>query len=200
MHIGHQGDSGFFALTAMWLGMMTAMMAPVAWPWVAAFRTAVDSSFAASVTFAGGYVSAWLVYSVAAAAMQTALSRMAGVDAAAGLAGTAGAAALIGAGLYQFTPFKRACLTHCRSPFGYFLARWRNGPAGGFRLGLGHGLYCVGCCWALMATMLVVGVASVWWMAALTLAVFVEQVAPGGDRVRRPLGVALLVAGVARLL
>ena len=110
-----------------------------------------------------------------------------------------GAAILIGAGTFQFAPIKQACLTHCRNPITYFLTRWRNGPTGGFRLGLGHGLFCVGCCWALMALALIVGMTHVLWMVALTLAVFVEQVLPHGHRLRIPLGVALIAAGLLRL-
>ena len=184
----------------MWLGMMTVMMAPTAWPWVTAFRRAVDHSAIASASFWGGYLSAWLVYSAAAAAIQIGLQQAGALDPIAGLTGLLGAVVLTGAGLYQFAPIKRACLTHCRNPFSYFLTRWRNGPSGGFRLGFGHGLYCVGCCWALMATALAIGMANLWWMAILTVVVFIEQVVPGGDRMRAPLGIALVVAGAGRLI
>jgi predicted metal-binding membrane protein len=200
MHSAHPGDLGFAALTAMWLVMMTAMMAPAAWPWIGAFRSYVDRSIGATASFSGGYLSAWLMYALAAASIQIVLQRAAGLDPAAGLEGVAGAAVLVGAGLYQFAPLKRACLTHCRSPVSYFLARWRNRPPGGFRLGFGHGLYCVVCCWALMATTVAVGMTNLWWMLALAVVVFVEQAAPGGDRLRLPLGAALTTAGVWRFL
>ena len=111
---------------------------------------------------------------------------------------THSAIVFLAAGLYQFAPLKRACLTHCRSPIGFFLTRWRNGPAAGFRIGLEHGIHCLGCCWALMATALAVGVMNLWWMAALAAIALVEQVAPHGDTFRRPLGVALIAAGVWR--
>jgi predicted metal-binding membrane protein len=106
---------------------------------------------------------------------------------------------LIGAGLFQFTLLKRACLTHCRNPLSFLLARWNNGPIGGYRLGLSHGWFCVGCCWALMATTLVVGMSNLWWMLAVTAAVFVEQVVPRGHLLRVPLGVALVGAGLLAL-
>ena len=103
------------------------------------------------------------------------------------------------AGLYQFAPLKRACLTHCRTLLGFFLARWRNGPAGAVRMGLHHGIFCVGCCWALMATAFAVGVMNAWWMAALSAPALVEQIAPHGQVVRRSMGAAFLVAGISRL-
>jgi predicted metal-binding membrane protein len=104
------------------------------------------------------------------------------------------------AGVYQLTPLKRSCLTHCRNPIGYFLARWRSGPAGGFRMGLAHGVYCVGCCWALMAITLGIGMATVTWMIALAIVAFVEQVVPRGEMLRIPLGVALLAGAFSRLV
>jgi predicted metal-binding membrane protein len=110
-----------------------------------------------------------------------------------------GAVIFLVAGLYQFAPLKRACLTHCRTPLGYFLTRWRNGPMGAVRMGLHHGLFCVGCCWALMATAFAVGVMNAWWMAALSVLALVEQVAPRGQAVRRVLGAAFLVAGILGL-
>ena len=105
---------------------------------------------------------------------------------------------LFTAGAFQFAPLKRACLMHCRNPLTYFLTRWRDGAAGGFGMGFHHGLFCVACCWALMATTVAVGVMSLWWMAALAAIALVEQVAPHGDTFRRPLGVALIAAGVWR--
>jgi predicted metal-binding membrane protein len=196
----HAHDAtSLLSLTAAWLAMMTLMMAPTAWPWILAFRSYVDASNRATASFSGGYMSAWLLYSLAAAALQIALSRAGALDAAGRLAGIAGAAVLVAAGAYQFTPIKRACLTHCRNPFSYLLARWRSGPAGGFRLGFGHGLYCVGCCWALMATSLAVGLTNHWWMLAVAVVVFAEQVAPHGARLRLALGAALLTGGVLHL-
>ncbi|MEO8677693.1 MAG: DUF2182 domain-containing protein [Vicinamibacterales bacterium] len=191
MHV-HLAAPGFVALSGMWLVMMTLMMAPTVWPWVRAFHSfgaSADtpaSRTVATTTFLGGYVMAWLLYSAAAAGFQLQITVTAYV----------GAALLIGAGVFQFAPLKRACLTHCRSPFGYFLARWRNGPAGGFRMGFAHGVFCVGCCWALMATALAVGMTNLVWMGALTAAAFAEQTLPRGDRLRAPIGLALIAAGV----
>lgn len=192
------------SMAAMWMGMMTVMMAPVAWPWLAAVRGLVvpggstTARAVATLLFAGGYLSAWLAYAVAAATVQSWLQASGMLDAHGALPGTAGAVVLIGAGLFQITPVKRACLTHCRSPLSFLLNRWQNGPPSPYRIGLSHGLYCVTCCWALMLTMLAVGLTNVGWMAALTAAVFVEQVVRYGDRIRVPIGVALIVAGLLR--
>jgi predicted metal-binding membrane protein len=191
-HAAGMDAPGFFALSGIWFAMMALMMAPTVWPWVRAFhsfgaRSAdVSSRAAATAMFLAGYGMAWLSYSLAAAAIQRQITPTVGV----------GAGLLIGAGLFQFSRLKRACLTHCRSPFGYFLARWRNGPSGGFRIGFGHGVFCVGCCWAMMATALATGMMSLWWMGALTMTAFAEQTLPNGERLRAPIGLALVAAGL----
>jgi predicted metal-binding membrane protein len=201
---GHPSAAAFTSLATMWLGMMAVMMAPAVWPWIRAFERLTSRGdgrlrrIVSTLSFAGGYVAAWAAYAVAAALVHMVLLRAGAVDPVRGLAPLLGAGLLIVAGLFQFAPLKRACLTHCRNPVSYFLSQWRHGPMGGFRLGLGHGLFCVGCCWALMATALAVAVMNLWWMAALTAAVFVEQVAPRGEWIRAPLGIALIAAGLLR--
>jgi predicted metal-binding membrane protein len=148
-------------------------------------------------SFNGG---AWLLYSVLAAIVQIILAQQIGLDAGRGLPSTAAGLALIGAGVVQFTALKRACLTHCRSPFSYLLARWRNGPTHAWRIGFGHGVFCVGCCWALMGSTLAVGMANLWWMLAITGATLLEQVTPRGELVRIGVGLALLATGSVYLL
>ncbi len=106
---------------------------------------------------------------------------------------------LVGAGLYQVTPAKAACLEHCRTPMSYFLSRWRNGPGGAFRMGLSHGAFCVGCCWALMLTGFALGVMNLAWMAVLTVVIAVETFAPRGERIGRLAGAALVVWGLILL-
>jgi predicted metal-binding membrane protein len=205
MHAHAAASAGFVPVALMWVGMMTAMMTPTVWPWIRVFAdlgTRADRGFARArvvAGFAGGYFSAWTLYAMAAALLQILAGRVGLLDPVRGLTPGLGAAVLLVAGAYQFAPLKRACLIHCRSPFGYFLSRWPSGPIGGFRMGFGHGLFCVGCCWALMATVFAVGVMNVWWMAALAAAAFVEQVVPFGDRLRVPLGLTLVVVGLARL-
>jgi predicted metal-binding membrane protein len=191
---------GFWPLTVMWFGMMAAMMAPTVWPWVRSFHqlSASDngSATAETVRFVGGYFIVWLGYSIAAAFVQTALERAGALNQPSG--GSVGAAVFAVAGLYQFAPLKRACLTHCRTPLGHFLTQWRNRARDAFRMGLNHGLHCVGCCWALMATAIAVGTMSLAWMVLLAGIVLIEQVAPYGHTLRRPLGIAFLAAGVWR--
>ena len=188
----------------MWFVMMSAMMAPTVWPWVSAFHkmsspatstpmvsTPVVSGFSRTAVFVSGYAAAWLLYSLAAASIQLLLPHQ--------LPSALTASILFIAGAFQFAPIKRACLTHCRNPLTYFLTRWRDGRSGGFRMGFGHGLFCVACCWALMATTLAVGVMSLWWMAALAVVTFAEQVSAWGDRVRISVGVALIGASLYRM-
>ena len=194
----------FWPLALMWFGMMAAMMAPTAWPWVRAFHrfgsTERSGRTGAAAWFASGYLLAWLGYAIGAALLQRALQGMALVQPSGDVAvPPVGGAIFLIAGLYQFAPLKRACLAHCRTPLGYFLTRWHDGPMGPFRMGLHHGLFCVGCCWALMATAFAVGVMNAWWMAALSVLALIEQVAPQGPVLRRVLGVAFLAAGVWRL-
>lgn len=203
-HAHTAGPVAFWPLTMMWFGMMAVMMAPTVWPWVRAFHCFAGdraSSVVAAAQFAAGYLFAWLGYSMAAALAQRALATIGAWDpASAGMPARIGAAVFVAAGLYQFAPLKRACLTHCRSPLSYFLTRWRDGPASGFRMGVHHGLYCVGCCWAVMATTLAVGVMNVGWMAVLAGFTLVEQIAPHGYALRRPVGIALLASGLWRLI
>jgi predicted metal-binding membrane protein len=179
--------------------MMALMMAPTAWPWMAAFRRVVDRSAMATAAFAAGYLSAWLAYAAAAGVAQAGLVRVDVLDGSSAARPWLAAAILVGAGVYQLVPLKRACLTHCRNPISYLLQRWHDAPRSGFRLGFGHGVYCVGCCWALMATMLAVGMTHVWWMGALAAATFIEQVVPHGHRARVPLGLALVAGGLWHL-
>jgi predicted metal-binding membrane protein len=102
---------------------------------------------------------------------------------------------LIAAGRYQFTPLKRACLKHCRSPLHFLGHHWRKGTRGAVRMGIEHGLFCVGCCWVLMALLFVGGVMNLLWVAAIMVFVLLEKVAPYGDVIGRIAGAALLVAG-----
>lgn len=193
-------DVAFWLLALMWFGMMAAMMAPTAWPWVRAFHrfsgAERGAAVSATVQFACGYLLAWLGYAIGAALLQRALQPTALMQPSGDIVvPRMGALIFLAAGLYQFAPLKRACLTHCRTPLGYFLTRWRNGPTCAFRMGLHHGFFCVGCCWALMATAFAVGVMNVWWMVALGVMALAEQVTPQGQMLRRALGGAFVIAG-----
>ena len=104
------------------------------------------------------------------------------------------------AGLYQLTPLKTACLEKCRSPLSFLMRLWRPGLVGAARLGLTHGLYCLGCCAMLMALLFVFGVMNLAWVACLAVVVLIEKITPGGQRIGWLAGVALLAVGVAMVL
>jgi predicted metal-binding membrane protein len=105
-------------------------------------------------------------------------------------------ALLIAAGVYQLTPLKRACLTHCQTPLGFLMTHWRDGAGGAFEMGRRHGIYCVGCCWALMGVLFAVGVMNLAWVGVLTLFILLEKLGDGGARVSRIGGVLLVGLGV----
>lgn len=199
-------DPSLPTVIVMWWVMMIAMMTPSAAPLVMLYRRVLrhhgaDGSGAAftSVSLLAGYLTAWLAFSIGAALLQV-LLQPAGLISAMMLwskSAVLSAAVLALAGLYQFSPLKRACLRQCRAPAGFLVAHWRPGVVGGFLLGARHGMYCVGCCWLLMALLFVGGVMNVVWIAALSLFVFAEKILPGGDLVGRVLGVVLIAwAGV----
>jgi predicted metal-binding membrane protein len=186
----------------MWTAMMVAMMLPSALPTILIFNRAarndseVRSPSQRMFLFAAGYVAAWSGFSVGATLAQWGLAEAAllspmMVSASPWLGG----AILIGAGIYQWTPLKYACLRHCRSPLAFLAQHWRPGMRGALRLGLHHGLYCVGCCWALMLMLFVGGVMSLFRIGAITAFVLLEKLAPYGVQGGRLSGLALMLAG-----
>lgn len=187
---------------AMWWLMMVAMMIPSAAPAVLLYGALYKERGAlGTLEFLAGYLTMWGAFSFAATLVQ-------GLMAASGLmsamymnvASTCLAAAvLIGAGFYQLTPVKAACLDHCRGPADALTRHRRTGRAAAFRMGVIHGRYCLGCCWALMALLFVGGVMNIWWIAAITIYVAVEKLTPGGKTVSRAMAGILVVAGVAIL-
>ena len=196
-----------FAVFAMWGGMMVAMMLPSAAPMILTFDSAErrnapsGQATSRSPVFAGAYLLVWFAFSALAAGTQWALQ--AGgmltpmiVSKSEGL--TAGL--LVLAGLYQLTPLKQACLRHCRTPLGFLMAEWRDGMRGALVMGLKHGLYCAGCCWALMLLLFVAGVMNPVWIVFLTLAVALEKWPRLPGWLTWAYGAALLVAGAAILL
>ena len=192
-----------FAAFIMWSVMMVAMMLPTALPAATMFgnlarRRADHTGKAAPVgVFAAGYIAAWIGYSVVLAAGQVALVQAALLTPMLQSASIAlSAVILLAAGAFQFTAFKDACLSKCRTPLAFFLAEWRDGKAGALVLGLKHGSYCVGCCWALMTVMFVVGAMNLLWMGALTLFVLGEKLAPARWRLGQVAGGALMLWGL----
>ena len=196
------------AALAAWLGMTGLMMAPVVLPWLRSlWRLAPGRRATAApraripllASFAAGYAAAWAGFSAAAAGLHVSLAAL-DVPVPFGLDAPAHAAtALVLAGGFQFTPFKHACLSRCRSPAGYLLNHWRGGAVGHLRMGLGHGLDCVGCCWALMALALAVGMMDLVWMGLLMAVMVAETTLPFGARITRPVGAALIIGGLTLL-
>lgn len=192
--------------TLMWAVMMAAMMLPSATPMVLMFvtvnrRRAVEGRpLVRTGLFVLGYVVVWVGFSAAAAGAQWALHAAAMLsDAMAATSPFVGGTLLVAAGLFQWTPLKTTCLTHCRSPLSFLMTCWREGARGALVMGLRHGAYCVGCCWVLMALLFVAGVMNLLWVAALAAFVLIEKLMPGGDRLARLAGVVLVAAGVAVL-
>jgi len=197
--------SGDFLYTfAMWAVMMAGMMAPSAAPvfllYAKTRASRGEGMTSPSVLLFGlGYLAVWTGFSLCAALAQWALHQAALLSPAMQVASPRIAGAiLIAAGAYQLTPWKQKCLTHCRSPLGFLMTGWKDGLAGAFQMGFSHGLFCLGCCWALMGILFAVGVMNLVWVAVLTAVVLLEKVGPAGVMAARVAGAALVVFGVLR--
>ncbi len=194
----------FGYMFAMWVVMMIGMMTPSVAPMILIYarvgrQARMDGKpFAATAWFAGGYLLAWTTFSLAATSAQWALERATLLTPMmVSASNILGGVVLIVAGLYQWTPLKEACLFHCQAPLTFILGHggFRSDPTGALTLGLRHGLYCIGCCWALMALLFVGGVMNLFWIAALALLVLLEKVIPSGRIIARLAGVAFMAAG-----
>lgn len=189
-------------LWAMWAVMMTAMMLPSAAPlillYAGALRTRAEANAGRQLYAMGaGYVLVWALFSIGATVLQRVLSSTLVLTPMMEPATPVAAAAVLAiAGIYQLTPLKAACLRVCRSPLSYLLQHWRSGAGGAFRLGVDHGGYCLGCCWALMLLLFAGGVMNLVVIVALTAWVLVEKFAPFGEQTARASGVALLALAV----
>jgi predicted metal-binding membrane protein len=185
----------------MWTVMMVGMMLPAVAPMmllVAGMNRGRERHRSPHVVvpFSAGYLLVWTVFSAGAAVAQWALHQAAFLSPAMTVSGERlSGALLIAAGVYQLTPLKGACLTHCRSPLGFLLSHWQDGAVGGLRMGVTHGIYCLGCCWALMCVLFVVGVMNLVWVAVLTIVVIVEKMGPAGAFIARVGGAGLIAAG-----
>ena len=183
---------------AAWTVMMAAMMLPSAMPMIvlyAATQRNVPSTAARAAavgSFAATYLALWAaggvpIYLASLGLMAVASTTLAYV--------TAGV--LIAAGLFQFSALKHVCLRHCRSPFGFLMGHWRAGWRGGLAMGWAHAWYCLGCCWALMVVLVVAGAMGLPWVLLIACIVAAEKLLPGGERIARATGVALVLLGVA---
>ena len=195
--------STLLPLFLMWAEMMVAMMLPSAAPVILTFamvnrkRLAQQQPFVPTFVFVLGYLAIWTAFGLMAAVAQWALHsltllspRM--VSTSPWLAG----GLLIAAGLFQWTPWKGACLRHCRSPLSFLMTDWREGERGAFMMGLQHGAFCTGCCWVLMALLFVAGVMNIWWVGIISVFVLLEKVAPKGLWIGKIAGVLLTGWGV----
>jgi predicted metal-binding membrane protein len=186
-----------------WLLMIAAMMLPTTLPLLDIFRRITASRRDAGALMArvvSGYAVAWLAFGLLAHGLDSGLHILAGkFDWLVVRGGLVGAIILIAAGAFQFSALKYRCLERCRTPFAFINERWhgRRPPREAFRIGLEHGVFCVGCCWALMLVMFVVGMGSLGWMLLLAAAMAAEKNLPWGRRLRTPLGVGLIAWGGA---
>jgi predicted metal-binding membrane protein len=203
---GAWGASAVAVVALMWGAMTLAMMLPSAGPMVLTYAEIADTAarkgehVVSPFVIAAGYTAVWFGFAAAATLAQFVLTRAALIDPSmASASGLFSGAIFIGAGIYQFSALKHACLTQCQHPFPFFFANCATTPRGVFRLGLKQGLYCLGCCWAMMLVMFAVGVMNVIWMAALGMVMTIEKIG-SGRRFTHAVGMVLIAVGAAFVL
>lgn len=186
------GPTDFVLNFAFWWAMMPGMMLPSAAPMILTFATINRRKreraepYVPTAVFTAGYLLAWGLFGVAATIADWGLERAALMSPASQTLGPVLAASVLAAaGLYQLTPLKNACLSHCRSPLDFALNHWRDGITGALRMGLEHGFYCLGCCWCLMALLFAAGIMSLPWMAVIAAFVLIEKLSPAGRWISR---------------
>ncbi len=199
----HQaGSTGVLLVALMWGAMTLAMMLPSAAPMIFTYAEIADTAarkgerIVSPFVLAAGYTIVWLGFAAMATLIQLELARLMVLNV--GMASASelfSGAIFIGAGVYQFSALKHACLRQCQNPFPFFLANWATASRGVFRLGVKQGLYCVGCCWAMMLVMFAVGVMNVLWMAALGIVMTLEKIGTS-KKLTHAVGVVLIVVGV----
>ncbi len=201
-NIGTWGLMDLLVVFVMWAVMMVAMMVPSATPMLLTFATVARSrraqgrAFVPVWVFLGGYLVLWMAFSLASTLAQWGLHSLALISLMmVGTSPVLGSVLLVAAGIYQWTPFKQACLRHCRTPLQFLLTYWQDGTAGAFLMGVRHGAYCLGCCWLLMAILFAVGVMNLAWIATLSVFVLLEKIIPKGLWVAKVAGLALIGFG-----
>lgn len=206
MHAGLTMGLGAPLFLLFWTVMMAAMMFPAAAPMIAVFirvqaeRGRRGQTFVPTWLFVGGYLLIWVAAGVIAFVGATLADALAArsmwlMDNGARI----GAGLLVLAGLYQLSPLKRRCLSHCRTPLQFIMTSWHDGRLGALRMGLDHGVTCLGCCWLLFVILFPLGIMNLAAMAAITLVVFAEKALPRGERVAQLAALALLAFGLAAL-
>ncbi len=200
---GQWTGTHLLSMLSMWTVMMIGMMTPSAAPMILIYtqvarNSAVRQPFASALWFAAGYLLAWAGFSLLATSTQWALEQAALLTPMmASRNHVFGGLVLITAGLYQWLPMKYSCLTQCRAPLSFVMSHggFQARASGSVRLGLQHGLYCIGCCWALMALLFVGGVMNLLWIAALMSFVLLEKLLPGWRYFARVSGLLAVAAG-----
>lgn len=197
------GHVEFVLMFVMWFVMMVGMMVPSAAPMTLLFSTVnrkrmeLERPYVSTFVFLSGYLFIWAIFSLLATLAQWQLQSIALLSTE--MSSTSpilGASILIGAGVYQWTPLKHACLAHCRSPLDFLMSGWKEGRLGAFKMGVSHGYFCLGCCWILMALLFVTGVMNLFWVAMITLFVFIEKVSRAGFWIGRLAGLGLIASGL----
>jgi predicted metal-binding membrane protein len=195
--------SEFGVVLTMWCAMVLAMMLPTAGPMMVTYAEIADTAarkgetIVSPMVLTAGYAAVWLGFALAATALQILLMYVALLAPTMRAASSWFAGAVfLAAGGYQFSSLKHACLTRCQRPFPFFFANWTDETKGVFRLGLRQGLYCLGCCWAMMLLMFAVGVMNVAWMAGLGVIMGMEKLSTT-PRFSHAVGVTLVALGVA---
>ena len=180
-----------------WVAMMIAMMFPAAAPMVLLYARMRRHDPTSVVLFTAAYIALWFAFGVVAYLLSAGVESLAsGSDRVAMRWGRVGGGLLVLAGLYQLTRLKDVCLRHCRSPFMFLMTHWRPGRAGALRMGVIHGGWCVGCCWALMAALFALGVMSIGWMAFIAALIAIEKLLPWKAVANRGIAILLAVLGL----
>lgn len=188
----------FLMWSVMMIGMMSAPAAPVLLLFAGMQARRGERTLSMPLLLFGlGYLAVWVGFSACAALAQWGLHEAAFLSPEMEASSRVlGGAILIGAGVYQLTPAKSACLRHCQSPLGYLMSHWRDGAGGALQMGLRHGRYCLGCCWALMGVLFAVGIMNLVWVGVLSVFILLEKVLPAGAFVPRAGGALLIAAGI----
>jgi len=190
-------DPGTFLVA--WIVMMAAMMLPSSAPMFLLFRVSASdgpNGELRTLAFGAGYLLVWAIVGVGVLVAQRVLDAVVSPD----LRPLGVAVVLLAAGAYQFTPLKATCLRACQTPADFLVRHWRSGTLGALRLGLDHGLYCFGCCWALMAVLVAAGGMGLAWVALIALIVLVEKLVPRAIWFSRAVGVAFVLGAVLVVL
>ncbi|NNE98541.1 MAG: DUF2182 domain-containing protein [Pyrinomonadaceae bacterium] len=197
----------FLLMFVMWSVMMAGMMTPIVSPTVLIYAAVArkaarqNSPVAPTLIFVFGYLFIWTVFSLGATIAQFALDQAALLSPMmVSTSSWLGASLLIAAGVYQFLPIKKKCLSRCRSPVDFIARNWQKGHFGAFGMGIKHGVFCLGCCWVLMLLLFVGGVMNLLWIALIAAFVLVEKLLPGGDTGGRIVGVLMIVSGIIFVL